>query len=100
LKLLKEFVEGKIDIPEFCIAFCKRSELNDEVSDILESNLILLSPHANSTDFADFIEKICDYCDAYSGEPEFLRESYEIDDTQFRNSIEKTYFQLQKFLEK
>lgn len=100
LFLLKAFGERKIYIPDFCIAFCKRSELNDEVSDILKSNLILLAPHVKSDEFANFIEKISDYCDAYSGEPEPLRKSYEIDDTEFRDLVENTYFQLQKFLEK
>jgi hypothetical protein len=41
LKLLKEFMEEKIDIPEFCGAFFRRSELNEEVVDMLESNLVL-----------------------------------------------------------
>ncbi|MFT6843713.1 MAG: putative tellurite resistance protein B-like protein, partial [Psychroserpens sp.] len=45
LQLLKEFIEGKIDIGEFLIAFEERGRLNGEVLDILESNLILLEPH-------------------------------------------------------
>lgn len=100
LKLLNEFMERKIDIPDFCIAFSRRISLNSEVVDTLESNLILLSPHEKSVEFADFIETISDYCDSYSGEPESLRESYELDDTEFQDSIEKTYRQLQNFLEK
>ena len=39
LELLNRFMEKKIDIPDFCIAFCERYKLNEEVGDILESNL-------------------------------------------------------------
>ena len=100
VKLLNEFMEKKIDIPEFCQAFCRRSELNDEVVDTLESNFILLSPHEKSVEFSDFMEEIFSCCEAYNGDPEPFRTSYDIGETEFRDSVEKTYFRLQKFLEK
>lgn len=100
LQLLNEFIEEKIDIPEFCQAFCERYELNDEVADILESNLILLSPHEKSGDFSGFIEEIFSCCEVYNADPEPFRISYDIDDTEFRDLVEKVYLQLQKFLEK
>ena len=93
-------MERKIDIPEFCIAFCRRSSLNIEVLDTLESNLVLLSPHEKSSEFANFIEEIVSCCEVYSGDPEPLKESYEIGDTDFQDLVEKTYLRLQKFLEK
>ena len=99
LKLLKKFEERKIDISDFCIAFCKRSELNNDVSNILESNLILLAPHSKSGEFAAFIEQICDDCEVYSGDPEPFRESYEIGDIKFRASVEKIFLKMQKYLD-
>lgn len=98
LQLLKEFIEGKIDIGEFLIAFEERGRLNGEVLDILESNLILLEPHEKSLDFLDFIQQILQDCDIYNPDPEPFRHEYELDETEFRNSIEETYLQIQKLL--
>jgi hypothetical protein len=98
LQLLKEFIEGKIDIGEFLIAFEERGRLNGEVLDILESNLILLEPHEKSLDFLDFIQQILQDCEIYNPDPEPFRHEYELDETEFRNSIEETYLQIQKLL--
>lgn len=99
LQLLEKFVGKKIDIGEFCIAFEERAKLIGEVTDILESNLILLSPHPKSLDFSDFIGDILDECEIYNPDPEPFRHEYELDETEFRDSIEETYLQIQKFLE-
>jgi hypothetical protein len=93
-------MEKKIDIPDFCIAFCERHKLNEEVLYILESNLILSAPHIKSVKFSGFMEDILNCCEAYEGDPEPFRTIYDIDDTEFQDLVEKTYFQLQKFLEK
>jgi hypothetical protein len=98
LQLLEEFIEGKIDIGEFLIAFEERGRLNGEVLDILESNLILLEPHEKSLDFLDFIQQILEYCEIYNPDPEPFRHEYELDETEFRDSIEETYLQIQKLL--
>lgn len=98
LQLLKKFIEGKIDIGEFLIAFEERGRLNGEVLDILESNLILLEPHEKSLDFLDFIQQILQDCEIYNPDPEPFRHEYELDETEFRNSIEETYLQIQKLL--
>jgi hypothetical protein len=98
LQLLEEFIEGKIYIGEFLIAFEERGRLNGEVLDILESNLILLEPHEKSLDFLDFIQQILQDCDIYNPDPEPFRHEYELDETEFRNSIEETYLQIQKLL--
>jgi hypothetical protein len=98
LQLLKKFIEGKIDIGEFLIPFEERGRLNGEVLDILESNLILLEPHEKSLDFLDFIQQILQDCDIYNPDPEPFRHEYELDETEFRNSIEETYLQIQKLL--
>ena len=99
LQLLEEFVEGKTDIGEFLIAFEERGRLNGEVLDILESNLILLEPHEKSLDFFDFIQQILQDCEIYNPDPEPFRHEYELDETEFRDSIEETYLQIKKFLE-
>lgn len=98
LQLLKEFIEGKIDIGEFLRAFKERGQLNGEVLDILESNLILLEPHEKSLDFVDFILQILQDCEIYNPDPEPFRHEYELDETEFLNSIEETYLQIQKLL--
>lgn len=77
LQLLEKFVEKKIDIGEFCIPFEERAKLSGEVTDILESNLILLSPHPKSLDFSDFIGDILDECEIYNPDPEPFRHEYE-----------------------
>lgn len=99
LELLNQFMEKKIDIPDFCIAFCERYKLNEEVADILESNLVLLSPHENSLDFGNLLELIVDSCEVCNGDPEPLRKSYEIGHIEFRDLVEKTYLQIQKYLD-
>ena len=98
LQLLEEFIEGKLDIGEFLIAFEERGRLNGEVLDILESNLILLEPHQKSLDFLSFIQQILEDCEIYNPDPEPFRHEYELDETEFRNSIEETYLQIQKLL--
>jgi hypothetical protein len=98
LQLLEEFIEGKIYIGEFLIAFEERGRLNGEVLDILESNLILLEPHEKSLDFLDFIQQILQDCAIYNPDPEPFRHEYELDETEFRYSIEETYLQIQKLL--
>ena len=99
LELLNQFIEKKIDIPDFCIAFCERYKLNEEMADILESKLVLLSPHEKSLAFGNLLELIVDSCEVCNGDPEPLRESYEIGHTEFRDLVKKTYLQIQKFLE-
>lgn len=41
LELINKFMNEKIDISEFCTAFCRRSSLNTEVLDILQSNFLM-----------------------------------------------------------
>jgi hypothetical protein len=98
-QLLEKFVEEKIDFGEFFSAFDEISKLNDEVSDILESNLILLSPHPKSLDFSNFIGDILDECAIYNPDPEPFRCEYELNETEFRNSMEEIYLRRKKFIE-
>jgi hypothetical protein len=61
--------------------------------------LILLSPHSKALDFLDFIGDILDQYEIYNPDPEPFKLEYELDETEFRNSIQETYLRLQKFLE-
>ena len=99
LELLEDFRKGKIKDLEFCVALEKRGKLNSDVTDILESNLILLSPHEKSFGFSDLLEEICDLCGMQlenAEDAEFHDKNSEIE---FKNSIEKIYFQIQKYLD-
>jgi hypothetical protein len=64
LKLLKEFVEGNMTVPDFWIAFSNRVYLTNDGADILKSNLIFLLPNEKSMEFGDFLETIYDDCDS------------------------------------
>ena len=98
LELLDKFIDKKIDSFNFRIAFCERYESIEKVADLLKSNRVLLSPDKNSLNFADLLSKIDDCCKAYSDDPEPFRNKFEIGDVEFRISIEKIYFKIQKFL--
>lgn len=96
LELLEDFRKGKIKDLEFCFNFQNRGKLNNEVADILESNLILLSPDEKSFGFSDLIEEILDRCFWEIEDSEFHDKNSEIE---FKNFIEKTYFQIKKYLD-
>jgi len=99
LELLNKFLQKKIDILKFRLAFFERYESIEKVADVLKSNRVLLSPHKNSLHFGDLLSKIYDSCQAYSNDPEPFRNKFEIRDVEFTTSIEETYFQLKIFLQ-
>lgn len=101
-KLVKEYVEEKIDSGTFRIGFLERFDSIDEVADFLISNRIFLSPDQQSIEFARLLGEIDDACELYSGEPieirkEFKRE-YELGDIEFQASIEKIYLKMQNLV--
>lgn len=98
LELLENYREDKIDSFNFRIRFCERYESIEKVADLLKSNRVLLSPDENSLDFGDLLSEIDSCCKAYSDDPEPFRNKFEIGDVEFRISIEKIYFKIQKFL--
>lgn len=57
LELLEEFLKENISMCDFCSEFCERGSLNNDAVAILESNLILLSPHEKSLEFLDLLEE-------------------------------------------
>jgi hypothetical protein len=114
LDLLEGFTKGKIKTLEFCMDFETRGKLIGEVTEMLESNLILLSPHEKSFGFSILLEEIFDLCVTglqYDFCPsgielqniEIELQNIEIEfknfEIEFKNYIEKTYFQIQKYLD-
>ena len=68
------------------------------MADLLKSNLVLFFSDKNSLDFADLLEKISHYYEAYSHDPEPSRNEFKIGNVEFRISIEKIYLEIQKYL--
>ena len=99
LELLTQFVEKEIDILKFIISFCERYNCTEEIRELLESNRILLSPNKNSLEFGSLLFQISSCCDAYSGNPEPLRDKYDIDEIEFTNLIEEIYVQLKELIQ-
>ena len=95
LKLLENFQKGKIQDFEFCFAFEERGLLISDISDILKSNLILLSPHEKSNRFSNFVSLTIDICKSYIEDAEDNDEDSKI---KFENLIEEIYLQIQKIL--
>jgi hypothetical protein len=98
LQLQEELLTNKITIGEFCHLFCKRDVLNSEAGGMLESNLILLSPHSKSLDFSKLTDEILEACYVYDPDAESY-EIHEIEKKNFRNLVQTIYLQLQKLLE-
>ena len=95
LELLEDFRKGKMKAFEFCITFEKTGKLTGDIIDILESNLILLSPDEKSFGFSDLLEEIFDLCSTHLEDTEFHDKNSEVE---FKNSIEEIYFQIQNYL--
>ena len=98
LDLLENFRKGKIETFEFCISFEDAGKLTADIIDMLESNLIILSPDEKSLGFADLLEEVFDTCETYlQYEPEFRYENYEVEG-EVKDSIEEIYLKIQKYL--
>ena len=93
--LLENFQKGKINTSEFCLAFENTGKLTSDIIDILESNLIILSPNEKSLGFSDLLEEVFDTCEAYLQDAEFRDENSEVE---FKNSVEEIYLKIQNFL--
>lgn len=99
LDLLTQFIEKKIDILKFILAFRERYDCIKKVKNVLESNRILLSPNKNSLEFGNLMLRIYNCCDAYSGDREPFRDEYEIGEIEFTNFMEEIYFQLKELIQ-
>lgn len=98
LELLDNYQKKTIDTFSFRMRFFERYDSIEKVAHLLESNRVLLSPDKNSLDFGDLLQKIYDYCQAYSDDPEPFRHRSEITDVQFQILLEKTYLEIQNVL--
>lgn len=95
LKLIENFRKGKIQDFEFCFAFEERGLLISDMSDILESNLILLSPHEKSDHFSNLVSITIDICKSYIENADNNDQDSKIE---FENLIEEIYLQIQEIL--
>ena len=95
LDLLENFRKGKIQTFEFCISFENTGKLTSDILDILESNLIILSPNEKSLGFSDLLEEVFDTCEGYLQDAEFRDENSEVE---FKNSVEEIFLKIQKYL--
>ena len=77
------------------ISFENTRKLTSDILDILESNLIILSPNEKSLSFSDLLEEVFDTCKAYLQDAEFRDENSEVE---FKNSVEEIFFKIQKYL--
>ena len=100
IDLLEKLISGKINSFKFSIEFKERNDSNGEIFDSLKANFLLLSPHEKSKEFSNFICEIMDFCYSYSEVFESYLPGEKIDsyDLEFRNSMEKIYLKIQKFL--
>jgi hypothetical protein len=82
------------------MAFDERIGLSDEVTDILKSKLILLSPHQKASKFCDFIVNVLGCCKICNPDREVYKQKYELelDENECKNSIEETYLEMKKFI--
>ena len=96
LDLLENYQKGKIQTFEFCISFENTGKLTSDILDILESNLIILSPNEKSLGFSDLLEEVFDTCEVYlQEEPEFRDKNSEVE---VKNSVEEIFLKIQKYL--
>jgi len=93
----EKLLKNEITIGEFCHVFSERDVLNSEAADMLESNLILLSPHKKSLDFSKLTDEILEACYGYDPDRESL-EIRERADKEFRDLVQTVYLQIQNLL--
>lgn len=103
LEFLEDFQKRKINTFQFCLAFENTGKLTSDIIDIFESNFIILSPDQKALEFSNLLEEIFDLCQDYFQDLEFLdanlsSEEFEKSKIEFKNSIEKVYLKIQKFL--
>jgi hypothetical protein len=100
LNLLENFQKGKIQDFEFCFAFEERGLLITAISDILKSNLILLSPQEKYNHFSSLVSYTIDICKCYIENADDNDEDSKTKKIEFENLIGKIYLQLQEILKK
>jgi hypothetical protein len=100
LNLLENFQKGKIQDFEFCFAFEERGLGISDISNILKSNLILLSPQEKYNHFSSLVSYTIDICKCYIENADDNDEDSKTKKIEFENLIGKIYLQLQEILKK
>jgi GTP-sensing pleiotropic transcriptional regulator CodY len=95
LELLDDFRKGKIKTFEFSIRFENIGKLTSDIIDMLESNLIILSPNEKSLGFSNLLEEVFETCQDYLEDADFRDENSE---SEFKNYIEEMDVKIQNFL--
>lgn len=95
LKLLEQFQKEKIEDYKFCFAFEERGLLINDISDILKSHFILLSPQEKDNHFSSFVSLTIDICKNYIEE---ANENDKNSKIEFKNWMKDIYLQMQKIL--
>jgi len=95
LELFENYMKKKISTNTFVHEFLRRHKPVYELSNLLLSNRIFLSPAKECLDFGDLIEQTENLCDAYSPDPD--PDCYEIDAAHFQTVIEKVYLKIRNF---
>jgi hypothetical protein len=95
--LLNQVVHEKISIGDFFVQFSKRSRINQDVFDILESKFIFLSPNEKALDFADLITEILEYYESLSNDSTFYDKRDELE-MEILDSLKNFYLNLKVIL--
>jgi len=111
-ELMEHFLNGKISDGDLKSEFFKIEESHEQVLEVLESNLIILSPNPNSDDFERLINELYWVLEDLSVDStlslEELRslikenkyeEAEKEKEREVYNSVKKIYLKMQKFLE-
>ena len=114
LDLLENFQKGKIKTFDFCRSFEDTNNVINDFTDVLESNLIVLSPNDKASVFADLLEEIFDECEAYLQTTAFddrvaVSKDYDIEfkkhemqlrevEVELKKSVREIYLKIQNFL--
>jgi hypothetical protein len=91
LELIQNFLKQKISIGDFLYEFYQRGLINDDVVQILESNLIVLSLDSNSFNFGTLLKEIFEKCEEYEPEQDNAEKN-------FYNFVEKKFLEIQDSL--
>jgi hypothetical protein len=90
LELFEKFLKKNLSSSKFC----ERGSLNTDVANLLQYNLILLSPHEKSLGFSELLQEIFLECQRFKSQ--YLNGDDSRDE--LRNSVEKSFVKIKKYL--
>jgi hypothetical protein len=111
-ELMDHFLNGKISEDRLKIKFLEIQESHEQVQQVLESNLIILSPNPNSDYVADLIDELYSVLEDLSVDSTLsleelgslikeikYEEAEKKNQREIYNSVKEIYLKMQKFLE-